>query len=155
MLKGSFSSCCEELTIIEVAEANPSYLSDDGILFNTKGKYDCELSNAKGDLALPEGVPRIEDGVFQDVRIWLVSRFPRAWLALSIGQLTDAQAFEGCLRLANFTIGQSANSIEDSALSGCESLRSMGIPGSAISIGEYAFTDCKKLNSKNFSWRRF
>jgi hypothetical protein len=111
---------CEELADLTIAEGNPSYQADGGVLFTKGGKT--LLRYPKGKPGESYAIPPI------------VTR---------IGK----RAFSGCYRLTSVTIPSSVTHIEEHAFSSCDDLTSVAIPSGVTSIGDYAFTDCLGLMS--------
>jgi len=111
---------CTSMTSIDVASDNPTYHSEDGILFNknmdTIVKYSCDK---KGDAyIIPDTVTQLAD-----------------W------------SFAGCINLKSVIIPDSVEAIGSGAFFGCENLTSIVIPSSVKSIGDRCFLGCNNLTS--------
>jgi hypothetical protein len=112
-------SYCPGLTNIVVNAANPSYASADGVLFNKTMTtlIQCPAGLA-GSYAIPDSVTNIGNDAFYD-----------------------------CYLLTNVTMGNSVNSIGDSAFALSYGLTSMTLPDSVTSIGNDAFDQCSGLTN--------
>lgn len=110
---------CSRLMSICVVEENPTYSSEDGVLFNKdRSVLICCPGGKEGEYGIPENVT-------------------------SIG----ADAFNGCSELAGVTISKSVTSIGGWAFYDCSGLESMTIPENVTSIGYNAFGYCSGLTS--------
>ena len=111
---------CTNLTSIEVASANPSYSSENGVLFN-KNKtvlilFPCGKS---GSYSVPNSVEKI-----------------------------DTIAFGHCINLTSVTFnGNALRTIDDAAFYGCTGLTSISLPQGLTSIERVGFYGCTKLSS--------
>ena len=112
-------SAYHNLTNIEVAEGNPNYATEDGVLFNKSKEillvYPCGI---QGNYIMPNSVK-------------------------SIGE----QAFRECTGLKEITFSNNLTSIGYSAFNWCEGLVSVVLPSSLTSIGRESFNDCWNLKS--------
>ncbi len=111
---------CMSMTSIDVASDNPTYHSEDGILFNknmdTIVKYPC---GKDGDAyIIPDTVSQLAD-----------------W------------SFAGCKNLKSIIIPDSVEVIGNGVFYGCESLTSIVIPSSVKSMGDRCFLSCDNLRS--------
>ncbi len=134
---------CTRLASIDVSQANPAYMSRDGVLFN---KPMTELllypkGNSRASYSIPDGVTSIGDGVFFSCSNLASITIPDS--VISIGDYT----FSNCINLTSVTIGDSVASIGDDAFASCHSLTSITIPESVTSIGDYTFSNCINLTS--------
>ena len=109
---------CSNVSEFIVDSDNPSFSSEDGVLFD-KGKETLLHCPAKksGTYTVPNGIK-------------------------SIGEY----AFDSCESLTSIIISNSVTTIDDSAFSECTSLTSITIPKSVTSIGNYVFSN-NSLNS--------
>lgn len=110
---------CAHLTTITVEEANTSYSSVDGILFN---KNKTKLVRCPEDKT---GAVTVLDSV------------------TSIGR----NAFERCKDIESVTLPANLTSIGERAFYSSTAITSITIPTGVTSIGERAFTDCTNLES--------
>ena len=136
----SFTSCML-LRKIDVSEANPAYVSVDGVLFdkamNTLLAYPCAKDGSSYEI--PDGIAVIGDSVFALCKRLTGVVIPDSVTA--IGRL----AFSGCDRLTSIAISQGVTSIGAWAFSSCGGLTSVTIPDGVTSIGEGTFDFCEKL----------
>ncbi len=109
---GAFGSC-KGLTAIDVGEANASYCSVDGVLFDkARTTLVCCPAGLKGRYAIPAGVTAI--GSF---------------------------AFNGCADLTEIAIPDGVATIGYVAFCGCDSLAEIAIPASVTTIQDNAFNN--------------
>lgn len=109
-----------KLKAVNVSADNPSYSSQDGVLYNkSKTKL---LSMPKASELTNFDIPQ------------------------SVTSIAN-EAFQGCSMLESVSIPASVTSISRDTFSGCTSLESINIPASVTSIGNHAFYDCTSLVS--------
>lgn len=114
---------CESLTAIDVAAGNPTYRSEDGVLYGDGGKTLHAFPSGKsGDFSIPDGVE-------------------------SIG----SSAFAYCAGLTGVTIPDSVTSIGNNAFSSCTGLTDVVIPDSVNDMGNAVFSTCTNLTSVSLS----
>ena len=110
---------CSNLASIEVENLNPSYSSENDVLFNKEKTNLIQCPARKnGDYTIPASVTTIED-----------------------------YAFYGCGSLSSVSIPESVITIGSDAFYGCSNLSSVAIPASVTRIGDGAFLDCSNLVS--------
>jgi hypothetical protein len=110
---------CPALTGIEVVPGNPSFTSENGVLFNkNKSEIICCPGSKSGEYTIPSSVT-------------------------TIGVL----AFYFCDALTGISIPDGVTTIEDGAFFSCASLTSITIPDNVTSIGREVFQNCKGLTS--------
>ena len=134
---------CMGLTSIEVAEDNPRYTSEDGILFNknktTLIQYPASKQGAS--YTIPESVTTIGDAAF-------IGCTGLAFIIIPDGVISiEVRAFQGCSSLTSIIIPEGVTSIDIDAFNGCRSLTSVIIPEGVTSIGLNAFSLCTSLSS--------
>jgi|GEM_PF-738078 hypothetical protein len=131
---------CTNLTEIEVADDNPNFSSEDGVLFNkdktTLLQY--PLGNARTSYTVPVGVTKIAFGAFESC-----TSLTEVIVPDSVTDI-DYCAFYNCSNLTSITIPESVASIGYEVFIGCDSLTIFGVPGS------YAETYANE-NNINFS----
>jgi hypothetical protein len=166
--EGAFGGCFD-LTTINVDEANTSYGSADGVLFNKSlsSLLICPAGKV-GRYAIPGSVMSIVDGAFNFC--YLLTSVTIPGQVTNIGQrafwgcigLTSVaipssvtnigyEAFYSCTAITNLTIMGGVTSIGESAFQSCTSLINVTIPGSVVSIGVQAFGFCDSLQGVFFS----
>ena len=130
---------CSYLININVANDNPYFMSEDGVLYSkdklTLLRYP---GGREGAFTIPFGVEVIGAGSFFSCKLTSVV------IPDFIRRISES-AFEDCDSLISVIIQDGVPSIGDFAFSDCDSLASIIIPGSVISIGECAFSDCGAL----------
>ncbi len=109
-----------KLKAVNVSVDNPSYSSQDGVLYNKSKTKLLSMPKASEltNFDIPQSVTSIADN-----------------------------AFQGCSILESVSIPASVTSISRDAFSGCTSLVSIRIPSSVTEIGGGAFADCTSLVS--------
>jgi hypothetical protein len=113
-------SYCSSLTEIMVAANNPSFSSEDGVLFDKDKTTLHQYPGGKADsnYTLPASVTSIRGSAFAGCPGLQSVLSSPASLLTSIGN----HAFAGCSRLASITLPESVTSIEYAAFSDCSSL---------------------------------
>lgn len=109
---------CPLLASIDVAAENPSYSSQDGVLFTKDKTVLMKYPAKKQNTAY--GIPNTVTSIGDD-------------------------AFENCALLTSIDIPNGVTNIGDNAFAYCTSLTSITIPGSVTSIGHWAFNGCNDL----------
>ena len=113
---------CSSLEAIDVSDDNPSYYSENGVLF-TRDR----------DTLLTYPAGRVDNNY----------TIPSSVICIGHG------AFGGCSHLASVIIPDSVKNIDDAAFYGCSGMTRVEIGNSVTSIGDYAFSDCSSLTSVN------
>jgi len=135
-------SNCNNLTSFEVENANPSYSSENGILFNKAKTVLIQFPANKSEIyTIPSGVTSIGNYAFFSCSGLISVTIPSG--VTSIGNY----AFSGCSGLTSVTIPSGVTSIGNYAFSGCSGLTSVTISSGVRSIGNYAFSGCSGLTS--------
>ncbi|MDR1245466.1 MAG: leucine-rich repeat protein [Clostridiales Family XIII bacterium] len=136
----AFSSCTT-LTFISVAEGNPVYSSEDGILFDKDKtqiiRYPCK--HIQTSYTVKDTVTSIGIGAFQGCIDLTSIIIPTGVTSIGVS------AFSGCRSLTVIDIPDNVTSIGGSAFNDCRSLTSIDIPDSVTSIGNNAFSSCTAL----------
>ena len=135
-------SDCSNLTSFEVESANPSYSSENGVLFNKAKTVLIQFPANKSEIyTIPNGVTSIGNYAFSGCS-GLTSIIISSGVT-SIGNY----AFSGCNGLTSIVIPNGVTRIGNYAFSDCSGLTSVTIPSGVISIGNYAFSGCGGLTS--------
>jgi hypothetical protein len=166
---------CTELTDIRVAEANETYSSEDGVLFNKDKTTLIHCPNGKsGSYTIPSSVTDIARLAFEDCGNLTSVTIPDSVVTLGersfedcigltsitipgsikviTGDIRGAEGyvygvFVGCTGLTSVVILDGVTTIGDTAFFGCTRLSSVTIPGSVTSIGRQTFAACAALTS--------
>ena len=119
---------CSSLESITVDDDNPSYSSQDGILYNKyKTNLICVPQAINGNVTIPDSVTYIAENAFYACRY--LTSVTLSSNVTSIGK----GAFSGCSYLRSVTIPDSVTSIENGALSDCNNLQELTLPFSGAS----------------------
>ncbi|MGN0701858.1 MAG: leucine-rich repeat protein [Lentihominibacter sp.] len=135
--------CCSNLVSITVDDANNSYSSENGVLYN-KDKtvlVQYPIAKASQSFTIPNTVKIIGYGAF-----YKSSKLKSIWLPNSLESIAD-RAFGVCDSLTGITIPNGVTTIGDEAFTSCSKLLTVAIPDSVTSIGDSAFKPCKSLVS--------
>lgn len=139
-------SGCDSLIEVSVAGGNPSYASQDGVLFSKDRTKLIQYPGGKaGAYVIPSGVTDIEQGAFRECRGLTGVTIPNSMT--EIGK----SAFAYCHSMVSITIPDSVTEIGESAFTKCSSLTNITIPGSVTEIGDWAFQECISLSSVTLS----
>ena len=132
-----------KLKAVNVSADNPSYSSQDGVLYNKSKTMLLSMPKASEltNFDIPQSVTSIADDAFQGCTMLESVSFPAS--VTSIG----SYAFRGCTSLESVSFPASVTTIDDYAFSGCTALESVSIPASVTTIGDSAFLDCTSLVS--------
>ncbi|MBQ2989293.1 MAG: leucine-rich repeat protein [Clostridia bacterium] len=116
-------AACDQLTEISVSEINPSFTSENGILFNkTMTKLICyPEGKTESSYTVPDGVTDIGTHAFYDCSSLITVTLPSG--VMNIGRWTFAH---------------------------CNNLQSITLPSNISTMGFYAFAWCPKLTSIYF-----
>lgn len=133
---------CSSLISINVSQANLTYTSLDGVLFNKNLSEIIFYPNAKkGPYMIPDGVKSIANRAF-----WGNKFLTEIYLPKSIYNIGEA-AFQFCESLHSINLPNTITIIESATFSNCRSLQSIIIPNGVNQIMKNAFQDCKSLKS--------
>ena len=158
---------CENLLSIDVDENNPSFTSENGVLF-TKDKKQLVAypTKKKGKYTIPDSVTRIVEDAFYGCKDLTEITIPSSvesisgWAFCGCTGLKEVTipatvkslgkaAFYNCTNLTDITIQSSIESIEEYTFYNCASLTEITIPSSVKSIGKSAFHSCTNLLDVN------
>ena len=144
-----------------VSPDNPKYCSMNGMLCSRDGKV--LLHGIGGDVRVPDGVERIDDGAFWHRSLVSVKlpdsvREIGCMAFLECGELRKvnlspkvrniaAWTFYGCTNLESVVIPSCVTNIDAYAFEGCKRLKEVAIPEGVVEIGHHAFANCESLES--------
>ena len=133
---------CDNLTEINVASENPSYASQNGILFSKDLATLIYYPAGKSDpsYTVPDTVTKISDYAF-------FGNKHITDLSISDGvKYIGSLAFRNMKKLINITFPETLLSIDDGAFSLCDNLTSIKFPASLMSLGDCMFEGSSKLS---------
>ena len=132
--------------LIIVDEANSTYSSVDGVLFNKNrtALYNCPTSKT-GNYDIPSSVVSIWNNAFSNCNNLTSVTIPDK--VTSIG----SYAFQNCTDLTSVIIPKKVTSIESRTFYNCSKLTSVTIPTSVTRIKTGAFYNCSRLTSVTIS----
>ncbi len=132
---------CNGLEYISVDDMNPTFISQDGILYKRNPlTLNFVPRNIGGDVSLLDGITTIPSSAFQNC-----SRLTTIELPDEVTTISDG-AFNSCTQLSEIFMGEKVESIGEYAFSKCSSLTIVNFPTSVKSIKAAAFADCKNLS---------
>ena len=131
---------CHHLREITVDEKNPSFASEDGVLFN-KDKTEllyCPQDRSETTYTVPPHVTRIGDYAFSSC-----GRINRIDLPEGLKEI-GTEAFYLCVALTEITLPEGVVETGPGAFSNCYQLTKAFLPDS-VQLGDRLFTACEKL----------
>ena len=133
---------CSGLTEINVDNANTTFSSVGGVLFN-KDKTEIIRfpENKSGSYTIPNSVTYIHYGAFEHCKNLSSINIPNS--VKRIGSF----AFIDCISLTEISVPEGIVTIENQTFQDCTGLSSVTIPQSVTEIGGNAFEDCISLES--------
>ena len=140
-MEQAFSNC-NNLTEINVAPGNPSYVSQNGVLFTKDLSTLIYYPAGKSDpsYTVPEAVTNINNYAFQNNKHITDLGFSTGVKAIG------NYAFSGMTKLMNITFPETLLSIGTAAFHYCSNLTSIKFPASLMSLGDYTFESCSNLS---------
>ncbi len=132
---------CRGLESFTVDINNPSYSSDEGILYNKNKTVLIQCPSKKANVTVPQTVISIGENAFYNNEQLTSIIIPDN--VVSIGKA----CFERCINLSTVSLGNGLTDIGDSAFHYCTKLTSIVIPDNVTSLGEYAFYSDQQLSS--------
>ena len=141
---------CRSLTEIEVHPENTTYISDDGILYNSDKTTIVAFPNGiGGDYTIPDHVTTIGSYAFSGAYL-----LENVTMGNNVTGISNG-AFSGCYNMDSIRLSDHLSVLGSKALEGCLDLRELHLPASLQSIGndavlghlnsydqkEYYFTD--------------
>lgn len=143
-LGDSFITDCSALTSLYVAEGNPTYEMEDGLLYDIPAKtLRYALPDVSGDVVIRDGTVRIGDDVFKEHAITSVQ------LPDSLQKIGNC-AFQFCKELKEITFPEGLITIDGLAFAYCTQLENVVLPEGLKSLGDSAFRSCDSLTDVNF-----
>ncbi len=133
---------CPNLSEIVFAEDNPSYCSEDGIVYSKDTSVLVKVPVGKDltSFSIPNSVTTIGS--------YALSELSLNSFEIPEGVTTiDEYAFAYCFALSSVTIPNSVKAIGEYAFAECSGLSSVNIPDGVTTIGNNAFSYCEKLTS--------
>lgn len=121
--EGVFANC-SNLKAIEVASENPSYASNDGLLFNKYFSWLHQCPGGKDKVSLPESTITI-----------------------------SSYAFDGCKLIEEVKLPNKVKNIRTMAFRNCKNLYSITIPSSVTSIEAKTFVGCPIIEEVYCCWQ--
>ena len=163
IVSGAFCEC-PFLTAFLVPAENPTFCSEDGVLFTkNKARLIAYPKSKTGTFyAVPAGVKTIDSSAFSECTTLTSVKFPESLTTIGnsafagCSGLTDisfppslttvgCDAFRGCSKLTSVTLPASVSQVKSRAFSRCTNLTSVTFPDSLTSIGNSAFSGCIRL----------
>ena len=135
--------CCVSLTDFVVDANNPSYSSENGVLYN-KNKTELikyPAGKQQTSFVVPSTVKTIQAWAFS------FSRFLNSVFIPNSVTKIGSSAFNNCTALTAVTLPENITTIESSTFFCCESLYYIFIPDNVTSIQGSAFSQCSALTS--------
>ncbi|MBO5064933.1 MAG: leucine-rich repeat protein [Clostridia bacterium] len=141
-LSGETFAECRNLMDIHIDAKNETYVSDNGIVFNSDKSTLVAFPNGRsGWYTIPETVLTIGSSAFAGAyKITDINMYN------SVSSIS-ANAFRGCFSLKNLRLSDCLAVIGEKAFANCVDLRELHIPGSVSIIGADAFLG--DMGSKN------
>ncbi len=134
---------CEYLETLTVAEGNPVFCVQDGVLFNRQDHSLVCFPNllAEGEYTVPEGTEIICGSAFSGVEELTAIHLPH-----SLKKMGE-QAFASCWNLDSIVIPDSVTEIGDAAFQMCAALKTAVLPAGLTRIGSGLFSECSSLET--------
>lgn len=175
---GAFEDCTN-LQSITLADGNPYYSVEDGVLFNKDKTVLIQYPSGKKNTSytIPNGVKKIAERAFVNVPALRSITISNSVEEIGRGNFSDCKNLEilkigngvkkidgfvcnRCSNLTDFTIPNSVEEIGDCAFRYCEELIKIVIPGSVQYVDKDAFSNCKNLtirvpNHTEYHWKAF
>lgn len=135
----SFIENCSSLTTLRVAEGNPYYEMEDGILYQTASKsVFYTMPNIEGVITVRDGTERIGNDAFSGRNITGI-QLPDT--LIEIGE----KAFADCEKLTAIELPEELQTIKWYAFGGCTNLEKVKLPEGLTTLGSAAFAHCTSL----------
>ena len=133
---------CSKLASIYVDDNNPTYISENGILFNKTKNRLIRYPSGKTDMiySIPNLVTNIEKWAFEGCRNLKSITIPNTIDEIELGTFARSG-------LSSIKIPNSVTSIGNRAFIGCADLTFVSIPDSVKTIGIETFSECGGITS--------
>jgi len=131
---------------IIVSAGNPSYASQDGVLFNKTFTSLIQCPNSKSDYTIPSSVNKVCMDAFIGCTLLESVDIPS-----TINEI-GANAFTSCSGLTELEFPSSIHQIPNGCCMQCTSLQTVIIPPSIDTISDAAFTMCTSLTHMNLPY---
>ena len=139
-------SDCGSLLAINVAESNPLFASDQGVLLNKSLTTLIECPGGKaGDYVVPDGVIHLTAWAFFSCRLLKSISLPE-----SVVDLGGVATFYNCSGLTHMVVPENVTSVPHSAFAYCTNLVGIHFGTNVASLGQDAFSQCTSLASLTF-----
>ena len=134
---------CYALTDIHVSPDNPTFSSENGILYDKHKTTLLKHAAARPDtvFTVPASVTRLGECAFEDCQALTSVILPPG--LTYIGR----RAFSYCQKLSRLNIPENLQEIDSEAFWNCQSLTSLTLPEGLTHIGSHAFLYCSGLTS--------
>lgn len=132
---------CSRLSTIEVNESNPSFTSQNGVLYSKDRTELVCCPAAKSEIQIPSTVSSINAGAFWGCELISVIDLPST--VSFIGQ----KAFDYCISLKSIVIPEGVTTLDEMVFYQCENMESVVIPTSVTFVAWNAFGRCTALKS--------
>ena len=132
---------CDSLAEITVAEENPAFYVQDGVLFcrEDKSLVCFPFGVANGEYTVPDGIEKIRGSAFGGVE-----QLTKITLPDGLKEIGE-QAFAFCWDLESMVIPDSVTVIGDAAFDTCKALKTVVLPAGLTRIGVMMFYECYDL----------
>ena len=132
---------CSSLMGVTVAESNPAYRDENGVLFDRAGEtlYLYPSANENEQYTVPEGCTEIYDYAF------IGNPYLKHVDISGIASLGE-DAFYYCTALETLEIPDAVTELKGSVCGNCTALQSVRLPANLKSIGESCFYNCLQLS---------
>ncbi len=139
--KGAFA-VMRNLCSIDVADNNPEYSSENGVLFNREKKTLLYYPPKRGGESydVPNGTETISDHAFTSSDVVKVTIPPSV-------KKVEKSAFSFCSNLEEVNIPEGVGVLPNRVFAECAGLRKIEIPASVRVMSEAAFMGCKSLRT--------
>lgn len=131
---------CSALQEILVADDNPNYQDQDGVLFDADGSVLIKYpdSHKQVDYVVPDGCTRLENWSFTGAA---------SLKSIDIKNITELgeDVFFYCQSLQSITIPESITELPNNTFAYCTELISVTLPSKLTSIGDFCFYTCVRL----------